>query len=202
MDHDVWTRAASPAALALTFALGLAALPAPVAAQAPAPAAPAPQAAAPAPDPVADLRAQLEALKAEYERRIAELEKRLTELKAAQGQAPAPSAPPATATAEATPPPAPAPAPEAVPSQPAAPEGSAVPSQTSNYFNPSVSVIGNFLAVGGQNRTENLPSAELRESELGIQAIVDPYARADFFISFGEQGVAVEEGFVTFTALP
>jgi len=75
-------------------------------------------------------------------------------------------------------------------------------SPTSNYFNPSISVIGNFLAVGGQNRVENLPSAELRESELGIQAIVDPYARADFFLSFGEEGVAVEEGFVTFTSLP
>jgi len=31
---------------------------------------------------------------------------------------------------------------------------------------------------------------------------VDPYARADFFISFGEQGVNLEEGFITFTALP
>jgi hypothetical protein len=75
-------------------------------------------------------------------------------------------------------------------------------SQTSNYFNPSISVIGNFLAVGGHNPVENLPSAELRESELGIQAIVDPYARGDFFLSFGESGVEVEEGFVTFTALP
>ena len=63
-------------------------------------------------------------------------------------------------------------------------------------------MIGNFLAVGGQNRVENLPSASLRESEVGIQAIVDPYARADFFLSFGEEGVDVEEGFLTFTALP
>jgi hypothetical protein len=82
-----------------------------------------------------------------------------------------------------------------------APVGGA-PSQTSNYFNPSVSVIGNYLAVGGQNRVSTLPNSELRESELGLQAIVDPYARADFFISFGEHGVDVEEGFVTFTSLP
>lgn len=78
----------------------------------------------------------------------------------------------------------------------------ASPSQTSNYFNPSISVIGNFFAVGGTNTTENLPSASLRESELGLQAIVDPYARADFFLSFGEEGVDVEEGIVTFTSLP
>jgi len=75
--------------------------------------------------------------------------------------------------------------------------------QATNYFNPSVSVIGNFLAVGGTNNVENLPSASLRESELGIQAVVDPYARADFFISIGEENdISVEEGFMTFTALP
>ena len=79
----------------------------------------------------------------------------------------------------------------------------AAASQTSNYFNPSISVIGNFLAVGGTNNVENLPSASLRESELGLQAVVDPYARADFFISIGEQNdISVEEGYMTFTALP
>src|SRR2546427_13136433 len=35
-----------------------------------------------------------------------------------------------------------------------------------------------------------------------MQAIIDPYARADAFISFGETGVNVEEGYVTFTSLP
>src|SRR5882762_8928372 len=95
--------------------------------------------------------------------------------------------------------PAPPPSPPA-PGLPAAPAGA--PSQTSNYFNPSISVIGNYLGVGGSNGTENLPSSSLRESEVSLQAIVDPYARADFFLSFGEEGVAVEEGFVTFTSLP
>jgi hypothetical protein len=42
----------------------------------------------------------------------------------------------------------------------------------------------------------------MHESELAIQAIVDPYARADVFLSFGEQGVNLEEGYLTFTALP
>ncbi|MDP9121877.1 MAG: hypothetical protein M3O15_11025, partial [Acidobacteriota bacterium] len=75
-------------------------------------------------------------------------------------------------------------------------------SQASNYFNPAVSVIGNYLAVGGKNRVAPLPNSSLRESEVGLQAIVDPYARADFFLSFGEHGVDVEEGFATFTSLP
>src|SRR6185436_4327065 len=30
----------------------------------------------------------------------------------------------------------------------------------------------------------------------------DPYARADFFISFGQEGVELEEGFLTFPAVP
>jgi hypothetical protein len=199
------------AKLALTLALGLL-LGGALAAQAPpAPAASSDQAAAapPSGDPVADLRAQLAALRAEYERRISDLERRLAELQGAAGQTaapppgaqagapPTPAAGPATApppvTAEATPPPT-EPGPGA--------GGTSGAAQTSNYFNPSVSVIGNLLAVGGQNRSENLPAADLRESELGIQAIVDPYARADFFLSFGEHGVDVEEGFATFTSLP
>jgi len=42
----------------------------------------------------------------------------------------------------------------------------------------------------------------MHEAELGLQAIIDPYARADVFISFGEQGVNLEEGYLTFTSLP
>jgi hypothetical protein len=98
-------------------------------------------------------------------------------------------------------PPAPAPAPPPTAEPPAgAPAGA--PSQTSNYFNPSISVIGNFLATAGHNEVENLPNFDLRESELGLQAIVDPYARADFFLSFSEHSVDVEEGFLTLTSLP
>src|SRR4030095_9968188 len=32
--------------------------------------------------------------------------------------------------------------------------------------------------------------------------VVDPYARADFFLAFGEEGVELEEGFATLTELP
>ena len=150
-------------------------------------------------DSVAALRQEIDAMKKAYEERISTLEKRITDLETVQGQAPTTPAPPATA--EATPPAAPeAPAVAAV--SPTEPVSGGGPAQTSNYFNPAVSVIGNFLAVGGRNHTENLPSADLRESEVGLQAIIDPYARADFFLSFGEEGVGVEEGFATFTSLP
>jgi hypothetical protein len=42
----------------------------------------------------------------------------------------------------------------------------------------------------------------MHESELALQAVVDPYSRADFFISFGQEGVNLEEGFLTLTELP
>jgi hypothetical protein len=192
--------------------------PAPAASAQPAqaPPAPAPAAQPASPEDIAALRQQIEALRQEYERRLAALEQRLDQLAggaapATAAAAPPPSPPTAPAPTAAAAPStettqAAAPPPEAPPSPAPAAGGEApaggAPSQTSNYFNPSVSVIGNYLAVGGQNHVSTLPSSELRESELGLQAIVDPYARADFFLSFGEHGVDVEEGFVTFTSLP
>ncbi|HEX5042121.1 MAG TPA: hypothetical protein VFV75_04395 [Candidatus Polarisedimenticolaceae bacterium] len=74
--------------------------------------------------------------------------------------------------------------------------------QGGTYFNPSIAVIGNFLGVAGNNDTENLPAASLRESEVSFQAVVDPYGRGDFFVSVGEDGAELEEGYLTFTALP
>src|SRR6266853_5206578 len=69
-------------------------------------------------------------------------------------------------------------------------------------LNPDISVIGDFIGGAGHNPLNPTPSFQMHESEVGLQAIVDPYARADFFISFGETGVNLEEGFITFTALP
>ena len=75
---------------------------------------------------------------------------------------------------------------------------------TSNakLLNPDISVIGDFLGTAGNNSIRPVRSLEMHESELGLQAIIDPYARGDFFLSFGEQGVNVEEGYLTFTSLP
>jgi len=78
-------------------------------------------------------------------------------------------------------------------------------------LNPDISVIGDFLGATGASNVPPalvaagrgpLPLLQLHESEVGLQAIVDPYARADFFLSFGEEGVNVEEGYITFTSLP
>jgi hypothetical protein len=42
----------------------------------------------------------------------------------------------------------------------------------------------------------------MSEAEGSFQAIVDPYARADFFLAFSPEGVEIEEGFITFPTLP
>src|SRR6267143_6234842 len=75
---------------------------------------------------------------------------------------------------------------------------------TSNakLLNPDISMIGDFIGTVGHNRVVHSNSLELHESELGVKAIIDPYARGDFFVSFGENDVNVEEGYITFTSLP
>ena len=75
-------------------------------------------------------------------------------------------------------------------------------SDSAKVFNPAISVIGNFLGAAGRNPGRNVPALDMHESEVGLQAIIDPYARGDFFLSFGPEGVALEEGYITFTSVP
>jgi hypothetical protein len=112
------------------------------------------------------------------------------------------------------PPPSPSPEPEAPAPPTEVPPGAAGaggPSgplpvygpASSKVFNPDIAVIGDFLgAVGKNDSTFATPSLEMHEAEASFQAIVDPYARADFFLTFSPEEVGVEEGFVTFTSLP
>jgi hypothetical protein len=144
------------------------------------------------------LKAQLDALKADYETRIQALE---TQIKALQGQAPAAQA----AAPEAAPVPAPVPAPaEAATAQtpiPALPNYGAA-SAGAKVFNPDIAVIGDFLGAAGSNKVNPDPAMQMHETEVSLQAIVDPYARADFFLSFGQEGVELEEGYITFPTVP
>ena len=75
-------------------------------------------------------------------------------------------------------------------------------SAASKIFNPDIAVIGNFLGAAGRNTINPSPALEMPESEVSFQAIVDPYARADFFMAFGEEGVDLEEGFLTLPTIP
>jgi len=153
------------------------------------------QPAQPAPQPSAqDVAALLQKI-TDLEDRVVSLEGQVRQLKA-QGAAPAAAPAPQAA---ATPEPGAAPATTAQVEQPRLGGAGAAAAKA---LNPDISMIGDFIASAGHNPVNPTPSFQMHESELGVQAIVDPYARADFFISFGEVGVNLEEGFLTFTALP
>ena len=74
-------------------------------------------------------------------------------------------------------------------------------------FNPDIGVIGDFRGAYISKGKRNL-DLYLNETEVSLQATVDPYARADFFLSFGRDpetgkyGVEVEEGYLTTLSLP
>ncbi len=73
--------------------------------------------------------------------------------------------------------------------------------------NPDIGVIGDFQGSYISKGKKNL-DAYLNETEVSFQAVVDPYIRADFFVSFGRDaetgkyGVEVEEGYLTTLSLP
>jgi hypothetical protein len=75
-------------------------------------------------------------------------------------------------------------------------------SALSKIFNPDIAVIGNFIGAAGRNSIDERPALALDEAEATFQAVVDPYARADFFLAFSPEGVEIEEGFLTLTSLP
>ena len=119
------------------------------------------------------------------------------------------SAPPAEAAPAV---PAAPPAPAATAEVPPGAAGAAGPvgslpvygnvSAGSKIFNPDIAVIGDFLGAVGKSPGGGEPSLELHEAELSLQAVVDPYARADFFLTYGPEGAGVEEGFITFPTAP
>jgi hypothetical protein len=160
----------------------------------------------------------------DLEDRVIALEGKIRSIQSAQAAQPAQPQPSPGATAapssatvapETTPPTtaAPTPSPNETQAGVASPSQGQIPvyggsSAAAKALNPDVSVIGDFIGAAGGNTPPPLatvqpfPALEMHESEIGLQAIIDPYARGDFFVSFGEEGVNLEEGYITFTALP
>lgn len=140
----------------------------------------------PASEEVLRLEAELAALRQEFATRLSALEAQLAAL---QAPVTTPAPPPAEAASPAV-------AAAQVPNY-------NMPTLGSKVFNPDMAVIGNFLGAAGKNDSPDAPpSLEMSEAEASFQAIVDPYARADFFLTFGPEEVGIEEGFVTFPTVP
>jgi hypothetical protein len=157
------------------------------------------------PQDLAALRAAIEQLRQQLDalqQKVAAIEAGRPGAAAAPGQPPAPPAgqPPQPATP---------PAGVEVPAGAAGAGGPTGPlpvygntSALSKIFNPDMAVIGNFVGAAGKNDVEPMPALKLQEAEMSFQAIVDPYARADFFLSASPEGLEVEEGFLTLPTLP
>ncbi|MBI4887059.1 MAG: hypothetical protein HY824_08195 [Acidobacteria bacterium] len=148
---------------------------------------------------IEQLRQEFEAIQRQYGDRLAALEARLGATQPAQA-AGVPAAQPPTAPVPEQPTPGGTPPVGTLPVYGAAAAGSKI-------FNPDIGIIGNFINATGESRGGSksiapIPFATLQESEVSLQAIVDPYARADFFLAIGEEGIEVEEGYVTFPTLP
>ena len=86
----------------------------------------------------------------------------------------------------------------------AQPQGQGSALQASNIGNPNISVIGWFQSEVGHRRTgaEEASAFSLKEAELGFQSVVDPYAKADFFISVHDSEIDLEEGYLNWFNLP
>ncbi len=79
---------------------------------------------------------------------------------------------------------------------------------------PDISAIGSFAAAydtadvaqlsprSGSYGDPHKVTPIFQELELGLQSVIDPYARADIFISFTPGGVDVEEAYLTTLSLP
>ena len=159
------------------------------------------------PDPAAQaMREELTRLRQEFEalkQQNAALEARLAALETT-----APAAAPPAAPAQAAPA-VPLPTEAAVPAGAtgAGGPGGSLPvyggaNLSSKVFNPDMAVIGNVVGAAGTNDVQPSPGIRFDEAEVSFQSVVDPYARADFFLGFSPEGVSLEEGYITFTALP
>ena len=49
-------------------------------------------------------------------------------------------------------------------------------------------MIGDFIGAAGHDPVYPIPALQMHESELGVQAIIDPYARGDSFSPLEKRG--------------
>ena len=142
------------------------------------------------------LRAEFDSLRRAYDDRLQQLEQRLTQIGGGPlVLTPQTSVPPVQQTP-------PIPQQQTPPTQPDPQAPAPQPVNSGKVFNPDISVNGNFVAAAGKNPFATLSPLQLSEVEAAFQSVVDPYARADFFLAASSEGVEVEEGYITFTALP
>ena len=69
-----------------------------------------------------------------------------------------------------------------------------------NLLNPEISATGDIRLVAEEGVRGN--NAVAHEFEFAFQAALDPYSSTKIFLSAGEEGVGVEEGYIYYAGLP
>ena len=91
--------------------------------------------------------------------------------------------------------------------QPTAPTTVAAPAQVGPInprLLPDISAVGDFIGdlTGKTSTQEDGTRLGVREVELAVQAVVDPYLRGDIFIGLNDvEGVSIEQAYLTTTSL-
>lgn len=165
-------------------------------------------------DDVATRLQELQAKLDQLTQQTAEIQKQIDELRTLVPPAPTPRAEVAPADDLSTLQPIEAPGTAADPTTPeppppdtatldAAPVQNASSSGASKALNPDISINGNFVGhAGNPSPLEERKAFSLDETEIGLEAFVDPYAKAKFFVSITDEGAEIEEGFINFISLP
>lgn len=82
------------------------------------------------------------------------------------------------------------------------------PSGAAAKLIPDISAIGNFSGAyftndpGPNGDNPYRTGFNLQEIEIGIQSVIDPYMKADIFLSLHQTGIDVEEAYATTLSLP
>jgi hypothetical protein len=69
-----------------------------------------------------------------------------------------------------------------------------------NLLNPEISATGDVRIVAREGRQENTGVA--REFEFAFQSALDPYSNTKIFLTFEDEEIGVEEGYLYWTGLP
>ncbi len=70
-----------------------------------------------------------------------------------------------------------------------------------NVLNPEISVAGNVV-LSAREGSPQRDNAELREVEVAFQSALDPFSTAKIFLTFSEDEIGVEEGYLYWVGLP
>jgi hypothetical protein len=85
------------------------------------------------------------------------------------------------------------PRPETPPPPQAGPRGA-------NLLNPEISATGDIRLVAREGRQED--NAVAREFEFAFQSALDPYSNTKIFMTFEDEEIGIEEGYIYWTGLP